>query len=252
MIDEKLIDRIRKLQAKANDKATTEEEALAFSAKVAQLLAQHNLDEAALDAPEEEDIEEDFIQNYKTGDKWTQMVSDGVAKLYFCDTYLLIRKDLQKTKIVFVGKKHNVEVAKSMANYLINTIGRLASDYSYSPLAAAQPGYTQGKARRGFERGAAARIWTRLHVLYHEQAKAKEPERKPEAGADRPGSPTNLPALYEDEEKLLQEYMKKKEIPDGRASRMDIDGRHSYEGMRAADGISLQGQVEGSTTKALK
>ena len=57
MIDEKLIDRIRKLQAKANDKATTEEEALAFSAKVAQLLAQHNLDEAALDAPEEEDEE---------------------------------------------------------------------------------------------------------------------------------------------------------------------------------------------------
>lgn len=247
MSHEALIERIRKLKAKAEDPATTEEEATLFATKVAQLLAQHNLDEAALEGEAPEDFVEDDIVNWKTGDTWTQLVATGVAKLYFCDTYLMIQKRSQRTRIIFVGKKHNVEIAKSMASYLINTIGRLATEYAHSPAAKADWNYTHGKARRGFERGAGARIWTRLHKMYEQQAYNAEPKRS------EAGNPSNLPALYEDEATALKVHMDRLEIPDPSPNKggISLDGGHAQAGMRAADDISLQGQVEGGKTSAL-
>jgi len=243
---ETLIEKIRKLQAKANDASVSEAEAALYAQKVAELLQKHNLTEAALEIPsgEDQEVTEDRMYNSKTGDPWAQQVAWALAKLYFCDIYLT--KLGQKTKVVFVGKPHNIQVAMSMTEWLIKTIGRLANDYAKSPEAKRDFDWTFTRARNGFERGAGERMRQRINQMHREQTRA-EPVRN-----DR-GNPGNLPALYQDESKLIEAYKEKLKLAKGRGRGSDTSGGHAARGAAAANSISLNAQVGSkSSTRMLK
>lgn len=244
MNQETLIEKIRKLNAKATDKSVTEEEAALYAQKVAQLLQQHNLTEATLDVKEDvQEVGEDRMFNSKTGDPWAQSLGDAVAQLYFCAIYLRTDGEGRK-KICFVGKPHNVEIAMSMTGYLIKTIGRLANTYAKTPEAKADFDWTFTRARNGFERGAGIRMYSRIIKMVQEQT-------LPEPMRSTTGSPANLPALYQDEKKLVGAYLDSMNLRKGRGRGSDTSGGHAEAGRRAADGISLNTQVGGKGRRML-
>lgn len=245
MNQESLIKKLQALKAKAEDGSVTEEEAALYAAKVAELLQKHNLSEAALDVKEEEqEVGEERMQNSKTNDPWAIALAGAVAELYFCDIYTLTNRQTGRKKVAFVGKPHNIAVAMSMTDYLIKTIGRLANQYACSPQAIADWDYTFTRARNGFERGAGDRMFDRITQMRIDQTKA-EPQRS------ATGNPSNLPALYQDESKLVANYMEQLSLRKGRGRGSDTSGSHAEHGRRAADGISLNTQVGGSSTKMI-
>lgn len=244
---EALIERIRKLKAKAEDPSVTEAEAALYAAKVAELLQQYNLSEAAIEIDEQkEEVGEQTFGIGSSGvNPWAHQLSSMVAKLYFCSVYLRPVPFKQAINFVFVGKPHNIDVAKSMFEYLVKTINRLANEYANSPAAMVQPGYSFVRARNGFQRGASARMQSRIWVLYKEQAQANKPQR-----SDK-GNPSNLPALYEDEESLIKAYMASLGLRNKRGGGSDTSGAHAAQGYNRAGSISMNGQIGGSSSSKL-
>lgn len=237
---EALIEKLQKLRAKAEDANISEEEAALYAAKVAELLQKHNLSEAALDikVEEQEEITEDRMHNGKTNDPWAQSMASAVAELYFCTIYLRTQGYPRKVAVCFVGKPHNIEVAKSMTDYLIKTIGRLANTYANSPAAREDFRWTFTRARNGFERGAGMRMASRIWKMVREQRDGQQQR-------SNNGNPANLPALYADEGKLVQLWLKE-QVPNLRAGRgrgADTSGGHAARGRAAAEGISMNGQI---------
>jgi hypothetical protein len=227
-IRETLISKLQKLQAKANDPNISEEEAALFAGKVAELLAKHNLSQSELTPEEKEDeaiCEDEFVENLHTCAAWSQQLSNYVAQLYFCSVMYVSIRGKQRTKIYFVGKRHNVMVAKSMFIYLSKTITKLANAYAKT-----QPRPTA--ARNGFMRGAAERMSGRLWVMWKEATKK-------DTVSSNPG---NLPALYEDEAKIVADFLATKNLRIKKV-KPNTDGDHAEHGRRAADDIALNTQI---------
>lgn len=243
---DKLVDKLRKLKAKADDPNISEAEAALYAAKVAELLQQHNLSEAMLSAEEQESVVEERVESSKAHDPWANQMAMAVARLYFC-SLLLIKVGSQKTNFIFVGKPHNIEVAKSMTLYLIKTIGRLAVTYANSNEAImSDPNWSFTRARNGFERGAGERMRRRLNGMYADQTASK-----PQRAAS--GNPSNLPALYEDELGLTKAFIAAMaNVRAGRGRGSNTSGDHAARGFAAAGNISLNTQVGGTSTKMLK
>lgn len=240
---ESLIEKIRKLRAKAEDASVGEAEAALYAQKVAQLLQQYNLTEASLEVEQQEEVTEGRFPTGKGNDPWAQQLAMSVARLYFCEIY--ISRLNQRVKFVFVGKPHNIEIALSMTDYLIKTVGRLASAYAKSPEAKRDFDWTFTRARNGFERGAGERLRRRLSEMYQAQAKAAAPQR-----SDK-GNPSNLPALYDDENKLVKKYLESMKLRAGRGRGSSTGGQHAAQGYAAAGSISLGAQVSGKSTRLI-
>lgn len=122
-----IIDKIRKLQAKANS-TNSQAEAEAFASKVQQLLAQHNLDLADIEDPTPvEFLTEDMGAN-RTGKHWRATLASAVCKYYMCSMHMSYHKG--NSRVFYVtGKAHNRAIAISMYEYLIQTVRRLARNH---------------------------------------------------------------------------------------------------------------------------
>lgn len=242
-VENSFLEKLRKLNAKANDPSIGEAEAALYAQKVAELLAERNLTEAALEVqPQLEEVKEDSLKNTWLINPWARDIAHAAAALYFCDIFW--RQHGQVITLFFVGKAHNVEVAKSMSDYLIKTVTRLALAYAQSPEAMKDPYWSPVKARNGFQRGAARRLQQRLVALKFQQASSEPPKTLAN------GNPGNLPALYASEHQQVEVYMKK-EHPNLRVSKgrgSDSSGDHAARGKAAADRISLSAQIGSSAS----
>jgi hypothetical protein len=183
-----LLDKIRKLKNKAEDSATTEAESLAFAAKVAELLAQHGLEEAQLEVKDQEAVEHEreLMKSWETSGS-RRVLAWAVCRLYMV---YAIRHPQQK-QWTLVGRKHNIIMVKDMMDYLVKTVLRLGRDY--------------GKERPGaditdFKRGCFMRIAERIEELRMQQIRAAQPAYTAQ------GNPGNLPALYANELELSKKY----------------------------------------------
>lgn len=237
-VDDKFLAKLRALNAKANDKSVTEEEAALYAKKVSDLLNEHNLTEAALDVqPELQEVMEDGLKNTWAVNPWARSIASAVAHLYFCDIWY--HQIGQVVTIFFVGKAHNVEIAKSMSDYLIKTVTKQALAYAGSPEAMRHDDWSPVKARNGFQRGAAHRLQQRLRAMRWEQA-SKEP---PKTLAN--GNPGNLPALYASEGQQVAAFIERvhPELRRSRGRGSDSSGAHAAHGKAAADRISLNAQI---------
>jgi len=130
-IEEKVIDKIRKLHAKAEscEKIGNQAEAEAFAAMVNQLLIRHNLSMASVEwaqRGEEDPIAQEWL-NFRAYDielkhrrvQWSERLASIICKAHFCK--LLISSNTNE--LCFVGHKTNREVAE----YLFVTMYRLAT-----------------------------------------------------------------------------------------------------------------------------
>jgi Protein of unknown function (DUF2786) len=223
-----LLDKIRKLKAKADDPSTTEAESLAFAAKVAELLAQHGLEEAQLKVEDQEEVgHEDYVANWNASPARRVLVI-AICKLYFVKP--LVRSQKGKPWVL-IGRKHNIVMVKEMSEYLIKTTLRLSNAYGKT---------TPGANVIDFRRGCFKRLSERLVDLYDQQAKAAMPQWTPT------GNPGNLPALYGHEGKLATAYMQRvfPNVGTLRPQRVK-QGWDAMAGRAAGDKISLNRQVGG-------
>lgn len=184
-IDEKLIERMKKLLALATNN-DNEHQATAAMAKLQEMLEAHNLDMAILGKSGKGAQRSD---TKKTGGLygWQRRLWKEVAELNFC--YYFSLKGLTKGSVYehrLVGSHANVVSTELMATYLQSTVERLAQTWAKGA------GYSSVFVREAiaYREGMAERIGERLSARRREiVAKAKE-EAQARRDAERAKMPT--------------------------------------------------------------
>lgn len=131
-VDNKVLERIKKMLALSDDKGATEAERETALRMAYNTLAKHNL--AISDLPTEQSNETRERQDVViSADRWARNLSMAVAKLFFCKYFYSQTGTSGKDKHCFVGRQSNVITAKYMSEYLIKAIKREASKRYKSP-----------------------------------------------------------------------------------------------------------------------
>lgn len=181
---------IRKIEALLNTKGCTEAEAGARTEKAQELLEKYNLDMAQIGAKEGANHRRKDTR--KTGGLygWQRDLWSAVASLNFCH-HISIKGTGKGSKYEhrIIGSHVNVVSTEVMAQYLQDTIERLAQEWSR------ERGYTSVFVRDAiaFREGAAMRVCNRLAVRRDEQVqKANKAKAEEEARAKHPSyTPTS-------------------------------------------------------------
>lgn len=185
---ESILRKIRKLLALSRG-GTTEEEAAQAAQRAHELLAAHNLEMSEVEQVEESDrvLDRDSVDGSR--DVWPAHVWHATARLHFCQHfYTEVPHDgrLIGLRHTVVGRRHNVEVTKMTALYLIHAVNRLATEG-----ARLVPAEERRSWRDSFRRACGLRLAQRVHAL-HEASAA------PAADVPRTTLPA-LPSLYRTE-----------------------------------------------------
>lgn len=128
MTEEKVIDRVKKLLAKAHDSAVTLEEAETFAAKAAELLEKYKLSMSDVEfaAQAETDPVKDWyvdptdlgMKRKKSRDAVHERLATVVAQAHMCDTVVIPGSNA----FYVVGRKMDAEIAIFMFHYLAATL----------------------------------------------------------------------------------------------------------------------------------
>lgn len=131
-IENKVLERIKKMLALGNDAGATEGERDTALRMAYNLLAKHNLSVSDLpsDAVNEARERQDVVIS---SDRWARSVAQAVGKLFFCRYFYMTTGTSGKDRHCFVGKQSNVITATYMAEYLIKSIKRESSKRYKSP-----------------------------------------------------------------------------------------------------------------------
>lgn len=226
---DKIIDRVRKMMALANNDGATEgerENALRMSYA---LLAKHNLTIDDLQEVEERCAE--FLDSVHAA--WARQIANAIAKLFFCNYYISYPNG--KIRHNFVGKASNAMTASLISDYVMRSVRREASRMSTAS--------GHGTAwKTSFCKGAMYKIIERCKAMRAEQETA-------------PVTGTGLMVIdvYKSETLANDEFIKKSL---GRAlatanSRMHGAGIGYHEGQAYGAKVSLNAQVGGSNQKTL-
>jgi hypothetical protein len=123
-MNEKVIEKIKKLLNTANDKGATENEAMIAALKAQELMAKYDI--SITDVEDDDNSDEIVTEEYETGtgNKWKYILSEIVANNFCCKTY-----NINKTRIVFYGYKRHSVIAKDVFKMLYETGNRLAMRY---------------------------------------------------------------------------------------------------------------------------
>ena len=120
---DKVIDKIRKLFALA-ERNNSPEEAASAAARAQELLFQHKLSMADVEAPDEAEDVLGSLDFDAPGLLWKKHIVHGVARAFYCRACTLAGSNKHKVRIV--GKTSDTQAATYMAAYLINEIDHLA------------------------------------------------------------------------------------------------------------------------------
>ena len=221
-----IIDKIRALQAKAQDSSCTEAEAAAFAAKVSELLIKHNLDKGILDAVQEKELIESQILNKNFVHPWRPILANAVGKLYFCRVLIITVSPTSayqnaKKRLMFIGKAQNRAVAISMFEHFEKTIRRMGMER-----------FTRKGDLDTFERSCGLHLSDRILDIYLNL-------QKPILSGDR-----SVPVLFKSEQEEVDQFTNKNHRPvAGKNRKFDLNGDAAHEGMRAANQIQINNQL---------
>lgn len=211
-----IIKKIRSLLAKGKS-TNNVHEAEIFTAKAHEMLVKHNL--AIHDLAEEHSIEREvYISSKGIHASWAQDLFTNVARTYFCRLLL----DNQTKKVEIIGAPHNVFVTVEMGQYLIKTVRRLARE--------ACPNDTSSQL--DFCKGAKVTLAIRLHDLRKSMMETPQ------------GDGSNLPAVYNMEDRLNKHYVDENYSIRSFKSRKTRVGPSYLTGRKAAENISLNSQLK--------
>jgi hypothetical protein len=224
-----LLRKIRALKAKAEGAGTTEAEAMVFTAKVAEMLTKHGLEEAQLRVEDQLQMGHEAFERHWNASPARHVLVVAVCRLYLVHT-IRYTKGSGKGTWILIGRKHNIIMVREMAEYLIKTVLRLSN----------QHGDETGGDVVDFRRGCFMRLAERLEEMRRKQAQAAVPQYNTATG-----NPGNLPALYKSELDLARAYVVQhwgEPVGPVRAANVK-QGWDAMAGRAAADRISLHQQV---------
>ena len=131
-IENKVLERVKKMIALGNDSAATEAERETALRMAYNLLAKYNL--SISDLPSEQDNEAREWQDVViSADRWARSLAQAVAKLFFCRYFYSGTGTSGKDKHCFVGRQSNVITARYMSEFLIKSVKREATGRYKSP-----------------------------------------------------------------------------------------------------------------------
>lgn len=122
-MSEKILDRVRKLLALANDDAATEGERDNALRMAHATLMKHNLSMEHLDAHER--AKQDPRERLDTEGwnlVWCRDLRNIIAKLFFCKYYIGGRINATRGRHVYVGRASNVATAAYMSDWIIASV----------------------------------------------------------------------------------------------------------------------------------
>ena len=249
---DKIIEKIQKLLRLA-EKAGTEEEAALASQRAHEFLAKHNIDIAEVAQKSDEEFklieEHQVVERYN--EQWRRLIMAACAELYFCKYFFRKTKvdgvnssRLQSgVKHCFLGKPHNVAVAKEMGTYLVSAVNRLANEGSRNRLGPTPTSTQRGRYVNTFRRAAAVRLVDRLYDL---KERSMTQEVTTADGSKLPA----LLSLYQHEHEVIKQWMENAGLvvhtrkSNGMRNLSNLGAR---DGKKAGDEINLGPQIGRAT-----
>jgi hypothetical protein len=155
----RILARVRKLMALANDAGATEGERDNAIRMAHATLAKYNLTLGDTESEEEKRVlyTRDFL-----GKPWCINIAAAIARLYFCEYYYQTiggnAGPAQKARHCFIGKLSNVTTAHEMAEFIVTAVNKEAQRYQRS-IGGRYQEY------RAFAQGAAFRIAARCNGI---------------------------------------------------------------------------------------
>jgi hypothetical protein len=227
----RILSRVRKMMALANDAGATEGERDNALRAAHATLAKYNLDMAQVEAATgtKEEGREMQADSY-LGRPWARVISLSIAQLYFCH-YFSSGKG-RTVKHVFVGRTSNCITAKEMSKFIVEAVYKEASKYGRSMFEGGE-----GASARAFATGAAHRIYDRCEKL-----------RKEAEAPKATGTALVLANVYQLEAVGNQDFLKAKGVVliEGKASKRSVRSQGFARGQVYGEGVSLHGQVGGT------
>ncbi len=162
--DEKVISKIRKLLALAANGAATEAEAALAAQRAAEMMDEHKLSMATIDAREDAVGEHVFdTAAHKLGRRsWVNHLVSRVAEVYGCQAIRRTAQQWGKWDLIVIGRPSDVEVVEYVAVYLSRAILRLADEAWRSLPRRIREADSPRSFRHAFGLAAAIRISDRL------------------------------------------------------------------------------------------
>lgn len=221
-MNDKILDRVRKLLALANDAAASEGERENAIRMAHGMLLKHNL--SMLDLDKHLQVEGRIELPLETfGMNWARCLAGSVAKLFFCSVYVAAKVNGTKMRYMFIGRESNVVTASLMTEYLINSILKECRK---------QYGHNLAAGSRAFATGAMHSLHVRIEALM-----------KPED--QEPGTGLVVVNLRRTEAEANEEFLKAKGTslkPYGKKTQAVNTEQYSA-GRQYGNGLSLNDQV---------
>lgn len=131
-VENKVLERVKKMIALGKDAGASEAERETALRMAYNLLAKYNL--SMSDLPEDDSNEARERQDVViSADRWARSLAQAVAKLFFCKYFYMRTGTSGKDKHCFVGRQSNVITARYMSEFLIKSVKREASRRYKSP-----------------------------------------------------------------------------------------------------------------------
>lgn len=152
-VQEKIIDRVKKMMALANDGAAAEGERDNALRMAYNLLAKYNLSMSQVDAhnsnPEEgrESQKATFVVY-----PWARSIASVVGSLFFCNYYFMRSGTGKQATHCFIGKASNAATAQYMSEFVVKSVCREAARLYGSAIAPEARCFAIGVVRKLQER----------------------------------------------------------------------------------------------------
>lgn len=221
--DIKILDRVKKMLAIAENDGATEAEASTAAAMAAEMLEAYNLDIAQIGHTAKGPQGREDKKRRGGLYKWQRYLWEAVAELNFC-MYWSVKGTAKGSTYQhrILGAVHNVVGAEVLADYLQQTIERIAKEE------ARERGINVFKKEMiAFREGMATRLCQRLIDLRRERLR-EERRKAEEAAANQPegsGQALVLQSLIQDEDDLNNDYRFGREPGTTAQRRRDMDAR---------------------------
>ncbi len=229
-IDNKVLERIKKMIALGNDEGATEAERETALRMAYNTLAKYNL--SLNDLPEDESNEARERQDVViSADKWARSLAHATARLFFCSYFYIRTGTAGKDKHCFVGRQSNVETARYMSEYLIKSVKREATTRYKSPTS------PEG---RSFCVGTISSIRRRVDQMLKSDTESS------------PGTALVLVSLHEQEQAENDKWLKDTGVslatPKARTHNSLRSGAF-YDGREYGKTVSLNKQISGTSSR---
>lgn len=194
IVDTKIVNRIRKMLSIAHGTAAGGEHERDTAMKmVLTLMAKHNLNMTDMvekhQTVDENRVQEDVIFR---DEPWARSIVASMAKLFFCLVYTSRRG--KEIKYVFIGRESNVQTAKEMCAYLIDSVSKESRKVTTTL------GGGSSTFKTSFRKGASSKISQRADEL-------RRDAEKDSVATKTPGTALVLAGVYAQEMKANERVL---------------------------------------------